>query len=227
MGFNGNKIVKTPNLDGLAAQGVVLSRFYSASAVCSPTRGSVMTGRNPNRIGIPNANEGHLDKNEITLAEVLKDKGYTTGHFGKWHLGTFTTTEKDANRGGTPQNDKHFTVPSDHGYQDYLATESKVPTYNPMAKPKKFEQGESLRDGWNARTDEQETEAYGTFYWTLNNQKVSKALDGDDSKIIMDRVIKFIDQSKQQKNLSFQLFGFIHHIYRLQLTKPGAICIRV
>ena len=98
-GFNGNQIIKTPNLDMLAAKGITFSRFYSASAVCSPTRGSCLTGRNPYRLGIPNANSGRLKEEEITLPELLKQKGYATGHFGKWHLGTLTTQVKDANRG--------------------------------------------------------------------------------------------------------------------------------
>ena len=59
-GFNGNEIIKTPQLDKLAAQGIIFNRFYSASAVCSPTRASVITGRNPYRMGIPDANSGHM-----------------------------------------------------------------------------------------------------------------------------------------------------------------------
>ena len=56
-GFNGNKVIKTPNLDMLAGKGITFTRFYSASAVCSPTRGSCLTGRNPYRYGIPTAKD--------------------------------------------------------------------------------------------------------------------------------------------------------------------------
>jgi arylsulfatase A-like enzyme len=83
----------------MAAEGLQLDRFYSASSVCSPTRASVLTGRNPYRTGVPTANQGFLRPEEIALPEVLKEQGYATGHFGKWHLGTLTHTEKDANRG--------------------------------------------------------------------------------------------------------------------------------
>ena len=145
-GFNGNKKIETPNLDLLAGKGITFSRFYSASAVCSPTRGSCLTGRNPYRYGIPTANAGHMKKEEITLPELLKEKGYSTGHFGKWHLGTLTTKVKDANR-GKPGDSAHYSIPSMNGYDTYLVTESKIPTYDPMLKPKTFnkEKGESLR----------------------------------------------------------------------------------
>ncbi|MGJ7033295.1 sulfatase-like hydrolase/transferase [Niabella hirudinis] len=208
VGFNGNTKVKTPHTDHLASQGVVLNRFYSASAVCSPTRASVMTGRNPCRIGVPNANAGHLDLNEITLAEVLKKKGYKTGHFGKWHLGTFSKTELDANRGGRPGEIIHFTVPADHGYDVYFSTESKVPTYNPLEKPVQFGQGESLRNGWAAKERKEETQVYGTYYWKTGLLKETGALKGDDSKLIMDHAIDFIQQSKENYHPFFSTIWF-------------------
>lgn len=86
VGFNGNSEIKTPNMDALAAKGVIFDRFYSASAVCSPTRASLITGRNPLRTNIPYANTGHMRKEEITIPEILKEHGYATGHYGKWHL---------------------------------------------------------------------------------------------------------------------------------------------
>jgi len=86
--FNGNPIIQTPNLDRLAVSGIRFSRFYAGGPVCSPTRGTYLTGRHYFRYGITHANRGHLPAQEITLARVLKSHGYTTGHFGKWHLGT-------------------------------------------------------------------------------------------------------------------------------------------
>ncbi len=87
-GFNGNTIIKTPHLDAMARASLRFDRFYSGAPVCSPTRGSCLTGRHPYRYGIWSANQGHMRKQEVTLAEVLKTQGYATGHFGKWHLGT-------------------------------------------------------------------------------------------------------------------------------------------
>ena len=80
-GFNGNQTIRTPNLDMLASKGMIFDRFYSASPVCSPTRASCLTGRNPYRIDIPTANAGHMKEEEITLAEILKAQGYRTGQY--------------------------------------------------------------------------------------------------------------------------------------------------
>jgi arylsulfatase A-like enzyme len=87
MAYNGRPHVKTPNFDALAREGIRFDHFYAAAPVCSPTRGSVMTGRTPNRFGC--FQWGHsLRPQELTLAQLLKRAGYRTGHFGKWHLGS-------------------------------------------------------------------------------------------------------------------------------------------
>lgn len=83
---------KTPHLDTLAAEGMRLTDFHVASPVCSPSRGALLTGRYPYRIGIasgvffPHSQKG-MPSSEITIAEVLKKKNYQTAIFGKWHLG--------------------------------------------------------------------------------------------------------------------------------------------
>ena len=85
-GYGGHPVLRTPVLDAMAAGGLRFDRFYAAAPVCSPTRGSVLTGRNPNRFG--DFSWGRtLRPREVTLAEALKTAGYRTGHFGKWHLG--------------------------------------------------------------------------------------------------------------------------------------------
>lgn len=87
VGYYGHPTLQTPVLDEMAATGLRFDRFYAAHPVCSPTRGSVMTGRNPNRFAC--FSWGHtLRPQEVTVAEALKTAGYTTGHFGKWHLGS-------------------------------------------------------------------------------------------------------------------------------------------
>ncbi len=86
-GYTGHPFVQTPNLDAMAGGGVVFNRFYASAPVCSPTRASVMTGRHPFRTNVPN--HGHyMRPHETTIAEALKDAGYVTGHFGKWHIGS-------------------------------------------------------------------------------------------------------------------------------------------
>jgi len=86
-GFTGHPYVKTPNLDAMSQNGIVMNRFYASAPVCSPTRASVMTGRHPFRSNVPN--HGHyMRPDEITIAERLRSCGYVTGHFGKWHIGS-------------------------------------------------------------------------------------------------------------------------------------------
>ena len=94
IGFNGNTLVKTPHLDKMAANGIRFTRFYSVGPVCSPTRACVQTGRHCMRFGMINVNSGKLPSGEINLAQIVRAKGYRTGHFGKWHLGTMTKAPK-------------------------------------------------------------------------------------------------------------------------------------
>lgn len=102
VGFHGSDFYETPNIDTIARDGVHFTHAYSAAPVCSPTRSSLMTGKNPARTHITDYIPGSpypyailktpyevpsLPVGEYTLAELLKSHGYVTGHFGKWHLG--------------------------------------------------------------------------------------------------------------------------------------------
>jgi len=86
VGYNGHPFVKTPVLDEMAASGLRFDRFYSGHPTCSPTRGSFLTGRHPNRYGTFGPNWSTRPE-EITIAHLLKKAGYATAHFGKWHVG--------------------------------------------------------------------------------------------------------------------------------------------
>jgi arylsulfatase A-like enzyme len=88
LGFTGNKHVKTPVLDNFARESIRFNQFY-VSPVCAPTRSSLMTGRYSLRTGVRDTYQGGalMATEEITIAEMLKDAGYRTGIFGKWHLG--------------------------------------------------------------------------------------------------------------------------------------------
>lgn len=193
VGFNGNPFVETPALDRIAAEGVRMERFYAQAASCSPTRASAMTGRNGHRFGIPRANNGHLKPEERSLGEFLQDHGYTTGHFGKWHLGTLTETRLDANRGGKPHGVGHYAPPWDHGFDVSFVTESKVPTWDPMIRPV-----DAPKTYWAPRTDDADPAdwtAYGTYYWTGPDQIATENLQGANSRVIMDRVIPFVEDA--------------------------------
>ena len=78
--------VPTPHLDSLAKGGVLCTRAYATSPVCTPCRAALFTGRYPHATGAP-ANDMELDRSIPTLADRLNDAGYRTGYFGKWHLG--------------------------------------------------------------------------------------------------------------------------------------------
>ncbi|MHC4116570.1 MAG: sulfatase family protein [Planctomycetota bacterium] len=91
VGCFGSPNIKTPNLDGMAAEGMKFTDFYSACSVCSPSRAALMTGCYPPRVGITQVlfrrhNVG-LNPQEITVADILKGQGYATACVGKWHLG--------------------------------------------------------------------------------------------------------------------------------------------
>jgi arylsulfatase A len=102
VGFRGCKDIRTPNLDRLAAEGVQFTQAYSNGPVCSPTRAALLTGQYQQRTGIDGViyvseRERGLSPSSVLIPEVLKESGYATGLFGKWHLGypeeTFPTRQ--------------------------------------------------------------------------------------------------------------------------------------
>ena len=88
LGFLGNPVLRTPQIDAFAKDSAVFSRFY-VSPVCSPTRASLLTGRYHLRTGVVDTGDGrsNLRSDELTLAEYLRRGGYRTAIYGKWHLG--------------------------------------------------------------------------------------------------------------------------------------------
>jgi len=125
MAYNGHPKLVTPHFDRAAATGIRFDRFYAAAPVCSPTRASVLTGRNPNRMGV--YQWGYpIRTQEHTLAEILKEAGYTTGHFGKWHLGSVRNTSR--------------SKPGAHGFDRWVSA------------PNFYENGATLSDEGTAVT---------------------------------------------------------------------------
>lgn len=117
--FAGHPYVKTPNLDRLASQGTRFKQFYVAATVCSPSRTAFMTSHFPARHFVHGHFSSHdqnvarhmpdwLDPKTPTVTKLLRDAGYTTGHFGKWHLGS----GDGAPEPGAYGIDKHVTIVS-------------------------------------------------------------------------------------------------------------------
>lgn len=116
----GSRINSTPHLDRMAAEGMKLTSFYSASPVCTPSRAALMTGSYPKRVGLATGPEmgvlftgepWGLNPDEVTIAEILREQGYATGCFGKWHLG-----------------DQPAFLPTEHGFDEYFG----IPYSNDM-----------------------------------------------------------------------------------------------
>ncbi|QLG45770.1 sulfatase family protein [Costertonia aggregata] len=115
VGVFGSPNIKTPHLDQMAKDGIKLTNFYAAQAVCSASRAGLLTGCYPNRLGIhgafmPNSKKG-LNTTETTIAKMLKEKGYRTAIYGKWHLG-----------------DHPDFMPNNHGFDEYFG----IPYSNDM-----------------------------------------------------------------------------------------------
>ena len=108
---------ETPNLNRLADEGIFFNNFYSAGPNCSPSRTGLMTGKSPAKVGMysyrPQNHPLHLPDQEITLAELLKTRGYQTAHIGKWHLGELTVN---------PEFD--HPQPHDQGFDYSMGTEN-------------------------------------------------------------------------------------------------------
>ena len=169
---------KTPNIDRMANQGMLFTNFYSAQAVCSASRAGLLTGTYPNRIGISGAlmpySKKGLHKDEITIAEMLRDEGYATGIFGKWHLG----------------HQKKF-LPNNHGFDTYLG----IPYSNDMW-PVDFD-GNQISDtsSWKKKT-------YPQLPLIQDFEKIKEIKTLEDQSILTtlytEKSVEFINENKDR-----------------------------
>ena len=119
VGYNGNPVLKTPTSMRCPGAVSALTVFMRAHCVCSPTRGSCMTGRHPNRYRC--FSWGYdLPLRETTIAEAVKTAGYATGHFGKWHLGGIPFAEGNTGRGVPESLDPRPRHPGNQGFDEWL-----------------------------------------------------------------------------------------------------------
>ncbi|MCZ6674215.1 MAG: sulfatase-like hydrolase/transferase [Verrucomicrobia bacterium] len=205
-GYNGHPYLNTPNLDRMSAEGVTFTRFYSAAAMCSPTRGSCYTGRNPYRFGITYAMKGRLEATEIPISTVVKKAGYTTGHFGKWHLGTLSREKGDQSRWGFFEEDpvRYYCPPWERDVDVCFVTESKVPTWDPLIHPGPITDKEKA----DIKVIEAKGTEYGNDYFVGEGQQETENTNGDDSRVIMDRALPFIQNAVRKDTPFFAVIWF-------------------
>ncbi len=125
----GNPSIHTPNVTRLVREGANFPQFYAGSPACSASRYALLTGRNPRRSGLGKwvlgpGDARHIHQNEVTLAEGLKGRGYATGFFGKWHLGT-----PNSNNGNSAN-----AFPLAHGFDTWTGTNVSNDYVNPAVK---------------------------------------------------------------------------------------------
>jgi arylsulfatase A-like enzyme len=115
---------------------------------------------------------------------MLKQEGYTTGHFGKWHLGSLTREVGDGRRGG-PKHPEYYSPPWEHGFDVCFSSEAQMPLWNPMEEQK-----------------------FPSRYWNERGEADTANLGGDDSRVIMDRVVPFIEAAASGNQPFFAVIWF-------------------
>jgi len=182
IGANGATNYQTPNIDKMATEGIRFTNFLAAQAVCSASRAALLTGCYPNRIGFsgalaPTSTIG-INANETTLAEVLKEKGYKTAIYGKWHLG----------------HQKQF-LPLQHGFDEYFG----LPYSNDMW-PVDY-------DGSPTPEGHFKKKAYPTLPLIQNNEKIEDITTLEQQGMLTSRYTeKAVDFIKRNKNNPFFLY---------------------
>jgi len=186
LGCFGSPKIKTPRIDQMAKEGVRLTDFYVASAVCSASRASLMTGRNPDKHGVGAAlfpEAKGLDTKEITIAEVLKGAGYATACFGKWHLGDIGES----------------VLPTGQGFDEYYgipySNDMYIGSHHEFHKDVVFNQGYTLEQ---AKKDQEKRKR--NLVPIFEGTKIIEypAEQSTLTKRYFDRAISFIDKNKNK-----------------------------
>ena len=197
LGCYGSPLIQTPAIDGMAREGLKLTDFYVSASVSSASRAGLLTGRLNTRNGVKGVffpeSEG-MPSEEITLAEALKEQGYATGCFGKWHLGELKGH-----------------LPTDQGFDKYFG----IPYSNDMyiGPSQKFASNAVFRDGYTlseAKADQdfvRNAPNRATIKKKLNS--VSPLFEGDEiieypcdqsttTRRYFDKAIEFVGQNKEK-----------------------------
>ena len=185
IGAFGSTVNKTPHLDRMAAEGLVLRQFYVSNTNCTPSRAALMTGTYAHRTGMdgdvlfPGERRG-LHPDETTLGEVMKAAGYATGVFGKWHLG-----------------DQPQHLPLEHGFDEYFG----IPYSNDMWPG-------------NLRGHRHTKEPYTPLPVIRDDQVVAYVADGADQALlceaVTDAAIEFIEERKDEPFFLYLPHPYVH-----------------
>ena len=193
LGSFGNPTIRTPNLDRMAAEGQRWTSFYSADSVCTPSRAALLTGRLPIRTGMfsdtrrvlfPDSADG-LPHSEVTIAELLKTRGYATAAIGKWHLGwqpEFLPTKQGF--------DSYFGIPYSNDMDATFRFASRVEYFKFMKDPK--------REYWNVPLQR-------------NEQVLERPTDQTTiTERYTDEAIRFIGANRNKPFFLYLTFNAVH-----------------
>ena len=189
----GHPFSNTPNIDKLASDGVRFTRFYASFPQCTPTRASVLTGRNPGRSYCIGANST-MPVEERTLAEILKDKGYYTAHIGKWHLGGMMYGDKgvqDWYRHAYARLPKEkWPNPLNQGFEYSYSIGDMMDNYRKswLGKPNTGPVGPVDLGGWMLQENGRPVARDGKPAFT----------EGDTSMLFVDKALEVIRRSKKE-----------------------------
>ncbi len=181
----GSTVNKTPHLNRMAAEGLVLRQFYVSNTNCTPSRAALMTGAYAHRIGMdgdvlfPGERRG-LHPDETTMAELMKSAGYVTGVFGKWHLG-----------------DQPEHMPLQHGFDEYFG----IPYSNDMWPG-------------NLRGHRHTKEPYTPLPVVQGDEVVAYVADGTDQSLlaeaVTDAAVEFIEEHRAEPFFLYLPHAYVH-----------------
>ncbi len=181
----GSTVNKTPHLDRMAAEGLLLRQFYVSNTNCTPSRAALMTGTFAHRIGMdgdvlfPGERRG-LSQDETTIAEIMQQAGYVTGAFGKWHLG-----------------DQAEHLPIEHGFDEFFG----IPYSNDMWPG-------------NLRGHRHTKEPYTPLPVIRDDRVVAYVADGADQSLlceaVTDEAIEFIERHRDERFFVYLPHAYVH-----------------
>lgn len=214
-GAFGSKVNKTPNIDRMAAEGMKLTSFYSAP-VCSPSRASLMTGSYPKRaLPIPHVlfpgDAVGLDQSEVTVAELLKVQGYTTGIVGKWHLGD-QTAFLPMSQGF----DFYYGLPysNDMGpAADGVKSDLGKPLPGAATRPVATRPNAGVGNRPNARPTTQPARGQPPLPWLRNDTVIKRVLPDDQQSMVelfTNEAVAFVKQNKDKPFFLYLPHASVH-----------------